>query len=175
MTAITKTPPDNFLFNDAEWNEQATPQNESAIENQSQAESHLQALAYHHGSLEAIQNHAAEQRAKIIAWETCETEKIQRRITWHQNGLQAFLWNTGLKTMNLIHGTLKRIAARESVVITDEDALRLWAASHPQEVLRPVKPAPDKRAILALVKSTGEMPDGCEIEKGEDSFSVTFA
>lgn len=174
MTAAPKITPDNFLFSDAEWDDQTAPQDEPAIESQGQAESHLQALAYHQGALDSIKAHATEQRAKVDAWELHESEKIARRVLWHRNGLQAFLWHTGLKTLSLIHGTLKRTAARESVVITDEDALRLWAASHPQEVLRQVKPAPDKKAILALVKSTGELPDGVEIEKGEDSFSVSF-
>ena len=174
MTTALNIPPDNFLFTEEEWEAQAAISDLPVIEGQGQAEDHLKTLAYHHGELEAIKAHAAEQHAKIAGWEAHEIEKVQRRITWHQNGLQAFLWNTGLKTLNLIHGTLKRNAARESVIITDEDALRLWAASHPQEVLRPVKPAPDKKAILALVKSTGELPDGVEIEKGEDSFSVNF-
>ena len=136
------------------------------------AEDHLQRLAELQASLSWVKEHAQRQRAKADTYEEAESAKIKKAIAWHQQGLQAFLWNTGEKTLRLVHGTLKRIAARPSVVVNDEAAFIAWARDHKPELLR-TKVEPAKKEILAFIKDQGELPDGIEIDPGQDSLSVS--
>jgi hypothetical protein len=117
--------------------------------------------------------HARGEMELIQRWLDREREKIGKRITWHEQGLRAFLWRSGQKTLRLIHGTLKRVAGREKIEVQDVDLFTPWAESDHPGLIR-VKREPDKAACMKYVKATGEIPPGMDLVLGEDSFCVKF-
>jgi len=69
--------------------------------------------------------------------------------------------------VRLINGTIKRIAPRLSIEITDESKI-------PEKYIRRTeKISPDKKAILDHVKETGEIIDGADLVEGEESWKIT--
>ncbi|MBT4503526.1 MAG: hypothetical protein HOC74_37690, partial [Gemmatimonadetes bacterium] len=85
-------------------------------------------------------------------------------------GQQGFLWKTGKKSVSLVHGTIRKIKGRERIEITDEEAFLTTAPLHlvNEQLLR----KPDKKAILAHIKETGEIPEGTDLIRGEDTIQI---
>ena len=85
----------------------------------------------------------------------------------------AHIQRTGEKTAKMVNGTIKKIAGRESVQISNEEELMAWAkeANRFDDVFK-TEYKPKKTDILRIVKETGEEPLGVNIALGEDSFKV---
>ena len=73
----------------------------------------------------------------------------------------------------LANATLSSVRGRERVEVHDVDALGLWNNTN-QQALVEYTPKPLKTDILAYIKDTGELPNGVELVRGEDSFKVKF-
>ena len=67
----------------------------------------------------------------------------------------------GKRSLKLPHGTVYEVA-REHIAWPDDDALVGWCTAH-LPMARKVKYAPDKAALKAHMKATGEVPDGVEV------------
>lgn len=140
------------------------------VGSEERAEEHLRFLAYWRGEEEERIAHAARQIEKIQIWLEREMEAIHRKISWHERGLQGFLWQTGKKSVRLIHGSIRKIKGRERVEITDEEAFLTKAPSSliAEKMLR----RPDKKAILSHIRETGEIPEGTNLIRGEDTIHI---
>lgn len=144
---------------------------EAGVYHDAQAEAHLRALRYWRTCRTEAEAHAEAEMYRIKTWLDAETSRIDRRIQWHEGGLRAFLEQTGKKTVKLIYGTLKRIAGRARVDCTDFLAFKRWNDLNDVALVR-VKMEPDKKAITTYIKETGEIPDGCDLVTGEDTFKI---
>jgi len=139
------------------------------VEAEEGANKSLRAVRYWRAEARKVAFQAQTEVDRIKAWEERELARLDRRIAWHEEGLRAFLWGTGKKTLKLAFGTLKRTAGRDRVVV--EDAPAFLQAAGPDLVR--VKTDPDKAAILRHIKATGEIPEGCDLVQGEDTFKAT--
>jgi len=140
------------------------------VGSEERAEEHLRFLAYWRGEEEDRITHAAREIEKIQTWLEREVEAIHRKISWHKRGLQGFLWQTGKKSVRLVHGSIRKIKGRERIEITDEKTFLTKASLHlvNEQLLR----RPDKKAILAHIKATGEIPEGTDLIRGEDTIHI---
>lgn len=123
-----------------------------------------------------IMAHADNEMKKIAEWKVNMLGKVDRQTLWLENGLQAFLWNSGKKTLSLIHGTMRRIAGRERIEI-DADKFSNWydvarVANSAVDRLMKIEMTPIKKNIADFIKASGEIPEGVEVIKGVDSFTV---
>jgi hypothetical protein len=116
-----------------------------------------------------VEVHYQNERERLDTWKECELSKVRRQRSWLEKGLRAFLEGAEKKTMTLVNGKLALRRGREKVVIEDEDAFCLSRQGFTRTVERV---SPDKKAILAHIKDTGEIPEGCELVYGETSFTV---
>ena len=145
-----------------------------AIPDEMQAERHLKAVGYYNRERARIIAHATAHRAQIAVWERAALRPIEARLEWHEGGLRAWLTASGRKAAKLVYGTVKRVAGRESVKIEDELNFMGWAQAEDGRYKRfvRVKAEPNKVAIAAHIKSTGEIPDGCALVVGEDQIKI---
>ena len=103
-------------------------------------------------------------------WLEREQERIARRIAWHEEALQGFLWQSGKKSVRLIHGFVRRVKGRERIEITDEETF--LSAAPPDLIRQQIIRQPDKKAILAHVQQSGEIPTGVDVIRGEDRIHI---
>ena len=136
-------------------------------------EKSLRALKYWRKQSEGVSKKADAEIAKIQAWKEGNLDPIKKRIAWHEMVAFAHIQRTGEKTAKMVNGTIKKIAGRESVQISNEEELMAWAkeANRFDDVFKTEYKA-KKTDILRIVKETGEEPLGVNIALGEDSFKV---
>jgi len=134
-----------------------------------QAQSYVRAYAYHQRELDAIQARAAREIAAVKAWASDEEAKIERRTSWLYQMLQSFMWSVSAKSIKFPAGTLKRTKGRERVTVADESA---FIASYRDTEMVRVKEEVAKSAIAKHIKATGEVPEGVEMERADDVFSI---
>ena len=155
----------------------AIPENEEEVPsdiNAHEAERQLVALGHLERDLKAHEDHARAEIERIERWLAEKSRKLNRAIAWRKKVLRWFLTASGQKTLKLVNGTLRIRPGRESVSVIDEDAFLAWASTHNPELIR-VKKEADRKAIAAYVKTTGELPDGVNLERSDRSFTVTTA
>jgi hypothetical protein len=143
---------------------------EPFVDSLERAEAHLRFLAYWRWYRQDREEHARKEIDKIKLWLEREQERVNKKISWHERGLQGFLWKTGKKSVSLVHGSIRKIKGRERIEITDEEAFLTTAPLHlvNEQLLR----RPDKKAILAHIKETGEIPEGTDLIRGEDTIQI---
>lgn len=118
---------------------------------------------------------ADQQIAKIQYWLDTENRKRETRILWLAGALENFARQVDKKTISLPNGWLKLRVQQPSLDVDEET---FFASNPPEELVRiiPEKKAPDKKAIREHIKSTGEIPEGCEwTEAGGPAFSWEVA
>ena len=140
------------------------------ISSQDLAEGHLRYLAHWQRQRQEREDHARQQIEKVQLWLEREQERIDCKIHWHEEGLKAFLWQSGKKSIRLIHGTLRRLQGRERIEITDEATFLAQAPANliTERLIR----TPDKKAILNHIHLTGEIPPGTDLVRGEDTLHI---
>jgi phage host-nuclease inhibitor protein Gam len=138
------------------------------------AERHLRALAYWEDEEEKILAHAAREMERVQAWKEAEVNRINRKSDWHRNCLISFARAQDKPTVKLINGTIKRFKGRESINVIDENALFQWATekSLPEMVRTKTIQEPDKKTIKLYIDSSGEIPNGVQVIKKDDTYDV---
>jgi len=159
-----------------EWEEITDEEREPEITGQEDAERRLWVVARLRSDLKEIDNHAANEMRKIQQWQVTRASGIQNQMSWLERGLRAFVEGAGKKSMTLINGSLSLRSGRESVAIEDEAAFIQTCLDKSEDGLGFVRvkevKSPDKKAILAHIKETGEIPSGCELVYGKTSFTI---
>ena len=139
-----------------------------------QAEAHARCLRYWQGQQDDVSRRFGAEITRMKERAQQATAKIAKRIAWHEAGLKMFYEARGEKRLTLANATLSSARGRHYIDVDDIDALTAWAAQedHP-EMLR-VKTDADLRAIMEYIKTSGEEPAGCKLQRGEDAFRVKF-
>tara|TARA_R100001463_G_scaffold28798_3_gene65849 strand:- start:1995 stop:2522 length:528 start_codon:yes stop_codon:yes gene_type:complete len=153
---------------DTEEEEETLSEDEDYDENYNagRAEYDLKRIAYIRSGIEDVKNHAQSERDAIDQWESIEIERLEKRLSWPQRNLGVFAERSGKKTVSLIHGKIKRIPPKMSIEIVDLSKI-------PKSFMRKTeKISPDKKAILDIVKETGEIIDGVDVNYGEHYWKV---
>ena len=168
MEAI-KLEADAFLYSETELEEAMGTAPE--IEGAGRAGSFLRAIAHYQSERETVVAQYDEVVAEYEASKQRKLEQIDRRIAWMQGGLQAHFVHSGQKKLDYPDGVMSMRKGRERVEITDEDAFcKTW--NDTDLVAVTVTSKPDKKAIAAAIKETGEIPEGADIVRGDDTFVV---
>ena len=132
----------------------------------------MRAVRYFRRRQDAFKTQCQAEIGRIQHLMNDELDRLERRIAWHEQGLRSFLWASGEKTIKTVYGKLKRIAGREKVEVGDFGAFKAWTENSDNRDLVRVKEEPDKTAIAKHIKATGEIPEGVDLVKGDDSFKV---
>ena len=148
---------------------------ECIVSDETLAEDALRHLDYWEGQLAAKQAHYDRERARIDRWFDRQKEKIGKRMEWHSHGLEVFMRTRKLKTCTLAHGTLRYRDGRPSITVDDEETFLMWAIQQetPDGDLYQEKRVPDKKKILAYIKTCGEIPPGCDHIIGPGRVTIT--
>ena len=136
------------------------------IENDTKAEDHLRCLRYWQTQVAEIDAHADAEIERINRWRESRQRSPNSKYEYHRRCLEWWFEGDERKTAKLINGIIKSIRGRERVEIIDADAV-------PQKFLaETISTRPDKKLILDTIKSTGEIPDGCDLVRGEDTVKI---
>tara|TARA_R100001594_G_C3955406_1_gene244057 strand:+ start:188 stop:691 length:504 start_codon:yes stop_codon:yes gene_type:complete len=156
---------------DEEYEEQAEA---PVITMQEQAETHARCLRYWQHEHKSVKERFDDEVARLIDRAEQELGKIKRRQDWHETSLRMYLSESGEKRIILANATLSTSQGRQSVAITDQVALEEWCSASGNPDLIRLKKDPDKTAIMAHIKATGEEPEGVSLIRGDDAFRVKF-
>jgi hypothetical protein len=137
------------------------------VENETQAEDHLKALAYHRDKMIDIETHTILEISKIEEWQEREMDKIRRKSTYHERSLESFIARIKAKSVNLVNGKIKKITGRLRVEV--EDADQVPAEYQVQQLNITV----NKKSILKAHTETGECIPGTAVVRGDDSYKIT--
>ena len=132
-----------------------------------------------------VREQAQAQIDKIRLWEEVQTGKHQKVIDGMTARLQGYFLaqvasDPDLKTKSMVNGTMKIRQRQPLVHVDDKDVFlkNLGPNQHlksGEELYRvTTNYAPDKKAILAYVKDTGDVPEGITVENRDDKFSITI-
>ena len=99
-------------------------------------------------------------------WKEQRTGILQRQFDFFSRSLENWLTISNRKSANLPHGNLIFRKQPPHVDILDEDIVLK------KGLFVRIKRLLDKTAILKHYKTTGEIPDGCDIIEPEPKFSV---
>lgn len=136
----------------------------------------------------AAQEAAAKARIdRERAWLDAQRTRYEERISWYEGHAVAFLQRhraaeleAGIsedrltKTLSLPGGVGKLTArmGRDRFDVTDEEAAIAWAKRNDRADLLNVKTTVAKAPLAALLKETGEIPDGIEHHPAEVTFKL---
>ena len=117
----------------------------------------------------------AEEEMKIIqSWSLKKNSVIQERADLLRRKLEAFLRESGKKTIDLANGTLKIRKSPDKVEITDVDLFLSQAKSEMLNVI-PEQLKPNLTNIKNYLKMSGGKPiAGVTIIEGSEKFSLTL-
>ena len=148
---------------DDEWYESETPQDVSRNECEDQLD-HIKRIQW---ELQRDLEHVDRQREKIDRFEDARKESAKKRIMKHHAHIWRHMEARGETSMNLINGKIRTRIGSMSVKVLDEKEI-------PQEFFKPGKPKVSRTLIANHIKTTGEIPEGVDWERGDDSFKVTL-
>ena len=114
-----------------------------------------------------------EEREIIKSWMLERNSMLQSRIEWLSKKLEYYLREEKLKTLDLPNGIIKIRKLPEKVIIVDEEKFFKKATNALLNII-PETAKPDLLKIRSLIKKTGRVPDGVEIQNGEEKFSYTI-
>lgn len=121
------------------------------------------------------------------AWLDNQRTRYQERISWYEDHAVAFMQRhraaeleAGIKPDRLTKtlelpggvGKLTARAGRDRFEVPDEALAITWAQANDRPDLLNVKTTVDKRALAALLKETGEIPDGVELIPGDTVYKL---
>lgn len=161
---------DAFLYSEIEMEDamESTPD----IEGASHAGGFLRAVAhYRHEREQTIAGYDAV-IAEYTAARDGKAEKIDRRLAWLEGALQAHYVHSGQFKLDYPDGTMSVRKGRERVEVANPAD---FCSVHADTVYvrETISHAPDKGTILAAIKAGGEIPEGADIVRGDDTFTIT--
>ena len=137
----------------------------------------LRNFSYWENELDNINEHAKEEHDKINMWHDRQVEKINKRISWHKNSIEAYLKRRNITKGNFVNGTVRTTKGRETVVVNDPDVFKDWVTrseyrSNFHFLNENVIQTPSKMEIMNCIKKTGEIPDGVDLVTSEDKITI---
>ena len=147
---------------------------EATIDGDSDAEEHSRCYKYWREQYSDAAQRFDNEIARLMARSDTVLNRIQRREEWHYVALNSYYRSKGEKRVVLANATLSNIKGRDRVEVNDMDALILWTTIENVGGLLREKVEPDKAAIQAYIKKTGEIPPGTNLVHGDDNLKVKF-
>lgn len=151
------------------------------VDDEIDAERHLESLARLDRDLAKLQAHRSAMVQRAEDWYEKQSRTLKRRTLWHSESLRCYLQLLGRKSIKLVNGTLKIVKGRESLKLVDVDGNETkdgsifiaWAKKNNRSDLIRTKiiEEADKKAI----KESGIMAPGVKLVMGEDSFSIKLS
>ena len=142
------------------------------IDDDTQAERYLEWLRYRNGKIDEI---SQRMDAEIKRLEDRKGQLLsghRQRAEYLEAALKKYLWESGQKRIDYAYGTLTRRRGRERVEVEDEYA---FCVKHgDDDALVATTRRPDKVGIKAHIKSTGDIPDGADLVRGDDTCTITL-
>jgi phage host-nuclease inhibitor protein Gam len=133
----------------------------------------LMAISVLEEKLDEVSDLADKEIALIKEFQTCESEKLNKKISWLKWNLEQYIRSTDDKTINLPHGQLKIRLGRDKIEVADMDKFLKTAAERGFLRTIPESYQPDLQAILEHLRRTGEIPPGVELIPAQTKFSYT--
>lgn len=140
-----------------------------SIDTAALADRHLYQVKLVRREMADAKAHAAALHERLDTWLARRISSLERREALHSAGLAAYLISTGRSSVDLVNGRLKVVRGRERVDVTDADR---FLAAAPPDLVR-VRREPDKTAIMRHYRQTGEIIDGTDVIRGDDTVSIT--
>jgi phage host-nuclease inhibitor protein Gam len=134
------------------------------------AERHLYQVRLIRRELDGIEAQATAMHERVTAWAKRRRARLERREAWHKGGLMAYMVWCGKKTLEMVNGTLRVVAGRERIEVLDLEA---FLAAAPERFVRTLR-EPDKTALKAHLRATGELLPGTDVVRGDDHLSCAF-
>ena len=145
----------------------------TATDDEEQAERYLEWLRYRNGKIDEI---TRRMDAEIAVLEHRKEQLLKSHINrteYLEASLKKHLWESGKKRLDYAYGTLTRRQGRERVVIEDEPAFCFKHGDTPYVATTTTR-SPDKAGIKDHIKKTGEIPDGADLVRGDDTCTITL-
>ena len=106
-----------------------------------------------------------QETGHINDWKDEETAKLDKKIQWLSQHLEVFLVSSESERLNLPHGKVSYRKQPFHVEVLDENKLI-------SDGFVRTKASVDKKSIMNHFKATGEIPEGCEIERPDKKLVV---
>ena len=140
-------------------------------------EESLRKFSYWSGKQEEVDKHAKEEYDKIDVWRDSETEKINKKLSWHRRCIEAYLGSRKITSGNFVNGKIRTTKGRDVVVVNDHDAFKEWVTKNqhytPFEFMNEnIVQTPSKTEIMNYIKKTGEIPSGVDFVTTEDKIRI---
>jgi hypothetical protein len=145
---------------------------EDGIADDTQAERYLEWLRYRNSKIDEI---SQRMDAEIKRLEDRKGQLLsghRQRADYLEASLKKYLWESGQKRIDYAYGTLSRRRGRERVEVEDETAFCFKYGDNADLVATTRRP--DKVGIKAHIKSTGDIPDGADLVRGDDTCTITL-
>lgn len=127
----------------------------------------LRYIRHHNEQIAELNQRADDEIARVEAWRESVTSKPRTSIEHHSNEIKKWFSDHGHTTpQKFVDGVVKIQRGRERVEIVDAGQLSL------EFFHAPTSPKPNLVAIKAHIKSTGEIPDGADLIRGDDQIVV---
>lgn len=109
----------------------------------------------------------------IKEWAIKKNAALNERSQLLKMKLESYIRESGNKTIDLPHGTLKIRKTPNKVEITDMELFLKNARSEMLSVI-PEQIKPDLNKIKAFIKMTAKIPDGVSVIEGREEFKLTL-
>ena len=106
-----------------------------------------------------------KETSHIKTWKDQEITKLDKKIQWLSQHLEVFLVSSESERLNLPHGKVSYRKQPFHVEVLDENKLISGGFVR-------TKVSVDKQSIMNHFKATGEIPEGCEIERPDKKLVV---
>lgn len=140
------------------------------------AEFHLGKVLNARERLAEIEDHKNRMIERATDWAASEEEKVLKKIKWHEISVFAFakrVLEAGKEsTIDLVNGQIKRKRGHVSSTVTDRDRVPFEFRRTVPEKYTPETWEPDLNKANAHFRDTGEILEGLDTLKKEDTFEI---
>ena len=141
------------------------------------ADALLYCITRERGKINKINAEASDQIVAVGEWRDAIVAKHEKVIDHMTAGLQEFFSrlvaeSPDLKTKSFPNGVMKLRKQQPLLIIEDEVKFFSNLKNRANLTIHTEKVKPDKKKIMAQIKSTGEIPDGCRVMIRNDKFSI---
>jgi len=137
------------------------------------ADDMLKALSILDSQMADVNSLCDTETARIEAYRQTELSRMDKKRSWITFNLDAYIRESGEKTIRLPSGTIKFRKGRDKVVIVAMETFLKVASRLGFLKTVPESFEPDQLKIMAYLKRTGSVPEGCEFIPAESRFSYT--
>lgn len=137
------------------------------------ADKHLRFLAFHQGEHERIKELGEREVFQLKQRLARRLEIINNKIRFHEMVLSQYLERSGHTKWVGVSGEIKKIKPRNFITDPDPELFFAWCNIPERSHLVRVKKEVDKKAVMDLIKDSGEIPPGLDLGTGEEKIKVT--